>query len=131
MWQPTAPLTMSAEQQRTLDAWVQAKTTAQRVVLRSRICLLAAQGQSNNSIAHHLNVTRPTVLLWRQRFAEHGPVGLSEDAPHGQSSRRTNKEVVKAIVEATLHTTPPDATHWSTRTMAEKFGVSNATVSRI
>ena len=131
MWPPTQPLAMSAEQQKTLDAWVQAKTTAQRIVLRSRICLLAAQGQSNNSIARQLHVTRPTVLLWRQRFAERGPVGLSEDAPHGRSSRRTKEEVVKAIVEATLHTTPPDATHWSTRTMAQKFGVSNATVSRI
>ena len=122
---------MSVEQRKTLDAWVQAKTTPQRIALRSRICLLAAQGQSNNSIADVLGVTRPTVLLWRQRFAEHGPVGLSEDAPHGRSSRRTKEEVVKAIVEATLHTTPPDATHWSTRTMAEKFEVSNATVSRI
>jgi transposase len=131
MWQPTQALAMSAQQQRTLDTWVQAKTTAQRIVLRSRICLLAAQGQSNNSIARQLSVTRPTVLLWRQRFAERGPVGLSEDAAHGRSSRRTQEKVVKAIVEATLHTTPPDATHWSTRTMAEKFGVSNATVSRI
>jgi transposase len=131
MWQPTEALPMSAEQQKTLQAWVQAKTTAQRIVLRSRICMFAAQGRSNNSIARQLGVTRPTVLLWRRRFAERGPVGMSEDAPHGQSRRRTKEAVVKAIVEATLHTTPPDATHWSTRTMAEKFGVSNATVSRI
>ena len=131
MWQPTEPLAMSAEQQRTLDAWVQAKTTAQRIVLRSQICLRAARGQSNNSIARELRVTRPTVLLWRRRFTERGPLGLAEDAPHGPSSRRTKEAVVKAMVEATLHTTPPDATHWSTRTMAEKFGVSNATVSRI
>lgn len=122
---------MSAEQQITLNAWIQAPTTAQRIVLRSRICLLAAQGQSNSSIARRLSVTRPTVLLWRERFAERGPVGLSEDAPHGRSPRRTKEEVVKAIVEATLHTTPANATHWSTRTMAEQFGVSNATVSRI
>ena len=114
MWQPSEPLSMSAEQQKTLEAWVQAKTTAQRIVLRSRICLLAAQGQSNNSIARELSVTRPTVLLWRKRFAEQGSVGLSEDAPHGRSSRRTKAKVIKAIVEATLHTTPPDATHWRT-----------------
>ena len=131
MWQPSEPLAMSAEQQITLNAWIQAPTTAQRIVLRSRICLLAAQGQSNSSIARRLSVTRPTVLLWRERFAERGPVGLSEDAPHGRSPRRTKEEVVKAIVEATLHTTPANATHWSTRTMAEQFGVSNATVSRI
>src|ERR1035437_9700414 len=131
MWQPTKPLPMSAEQQKTLEAWIQATTTAQRIVLRSRICLLAAEGKSNNSIAVQLSVTRPTVLLWRHRFAEQGPTGLAEDAPHGRSSRRTKDKVIKAIVEATLHTTPPDATHWSTRTMAAKFGVSNATVCRI
>jgi transposase len=131
MWQPTKPLPMSAEQQKTLEAWVKATTTAQRIVLRSRICLLAAAGQSNNSIAGQLGVTRPTVLLWRKRFAEQGPGGLAEDAPHGRSSRRTTDKVIKAVVEATLHITPPNATHWSTRTMAAKFGVSNATVCRI
>jgi transposase len=131
MWQPTEPLSISAEQKKTLETWVDAKTTAQRIVLRSRICLLAGTGQSNNSIAGQLGVTRPTVLLWRNRFAEQGPTGLAEDASHGRSSRRTKDRIIKAIVEATLHTTPPDATHWSTRTMAAKFGVSNATVCRI
>ena len=131
MWQPTKPLPMIEEQKKALEAWVQASTTAQRIVLRSRICLLAAAGQSNNAIAGQLEVTRPTVLLWRKRFAEQGPPGLAEDAPHGRSSRRTQDKVTKAIVEATLHTTPPDATHWSTRTMATKFGVSNATICRI
>ena len=131
MWQPTEPLPVTGEQQKTLEAWVHAKTTAQRIVLRSQICLLAAQGQSNNSIARQLRVTRPTVLLWRKRFVERGSVGLSEDAPHGPSCRRTEAKIIKAIVEATLHTTPPEATHWSTRTMAQQFGVSNATISRV
>ena len=131
MWEASGPRPITPEQQRTLEGWVQARTTAQRIVLRARICLLAAQGCSNNSIARQLKVTRPTVLLWRKRFSQQGPVGLSEDAPHGPSSRRLKPRMTKAIVEATLHTTPPDATHWSTRTMAERFGVSNATVCRI
>jgi len=131
MWKATDPLPIRPEQQKTLETWVHAKTTAQRIVLRARICLLAAQGHSNNSIAGQLKVTRPTVLLWRKRFVQKGPVGLSEDAPHGPSFRRTKPQIVKALVEATLHTTPADATQWSTRTMAERFGVSNATVYRI
>src|SRR5258706_13734648 len=85
-------------------------------------CLLAAEGKSNNSIAVQLGVTRPTILLWRNRFARQGPIGLAEDAPHGRSSRRTKDKLIQAIVEATLHTTPADATQWSTRTMASKFG---------
>lgn len=122
---------MSQEQRNTLEAWVCAGTTPQRMVLRSKICLLAAQGLSNNAIAKQIGTSRPTVLLWRKRFAEKGIIGISEDAPHGPSSRRLDAKKVKQIVEATLHTTPKDATHWSTRTMAKEFGVHHSTVARI
>lgn len=122
---------MSKEQRKTLETWVRAGTTPQRMVLRSKICLLAAQGLSNNAIAKQIGTSRPTVLLWRKRFAEKGIIGISEDAPHGPSSRRLDAKKVKEIVEATLHTTPKDATHWSTRTMAKEFGVHHATVARI
>jgi transposase len=122
---------MAADQRQTLNAWVRAKTTPQRIVLRSRICLLAAEGIANHAIAQHLGTSRPTVLLWRERFEQAGPVGLSEDAPHGPSAQCLAPEKVKAIVDATLHTTPQDATHWSTRTLAKVHGVSHATVARI
>lgn len=122
---------MKAEQKKTLEAWVRAKTTPQRVVLRSRICLLAAEGTSNNRIARELETSRPTVLLWRERFMKQGPQGLSEDAPHGPSKNRLGSQKVRNIIEATLHTLPKGATHWSTRTMAKDQGVSHTTVARI
>lgn len=122
---------MTVEQQKTLEVWIKAKTTPQRIVLRSRICLLAAAGQANNAIAQQLDTSRPTVLLWRKRFEAAGPSGLAEDAPHGPSAQGLPSQTVRAIVEATLHTTPPDATHWSTRTMAKAYGVSHASVARI
>jgi len=131
MWEPSKPLAMCDEQRRTLQAWVRAKTTPQRVALRSRICLLAARGLSNKGIAHELGVSRPTVILWRSRFAALGPAGLSSDAPHGPSSRRLDEKKVREVVEATLRTTPEDATHWSVRTMAKAQGISPASVARI
>ena len=131
MWKTADALIMTGEQRRTLEAWVRAKKTPQRIVLRSRICLLAAEGISHNTIANRLNTSRPTVLLWTNRFSEQGTQGISEDAPHGPSSRRLDAEKVQAIVEATLHTTPADSTHWSTRTMAEVQGVSHSTIQRI
>ncbi len=131
MWKIADALVMTEEQRRTIEAWVRAKKTPQRIVLRSRICLLAAEGISHNAIAKRLNTTRPTVLLWTDRFQEQGLAGLSEDAPHGPSTRRLDAEKVKAVVEATLHTTPLDSTHWSTRTMAEVQGISHSTVQRI
>ncbi|MFH2076961.1 MAG: IS630 family transposase, partial [Pseudomonadota bacterium] len=131
MWKPAEKLSMTEEQRTTLNAWVGAKTSPQRTVLRARICLLAADGLPNRIIAQDLKTSRPTVVQWRKRFEERGPEGLAEDAPHGLSSRALSAEKIKAIVEATLHTTPPDATHWSTRAMAQAKGVSNATISRI
>jgi transposase len=131
MWKPADALIMTEGQRKTLEAWVRAKKTPQRVVLRSRICLLAADGVSHNAIAKRLKTSRPTVCLWTSRFRQHGPPGLSEDAPHGVSPRRLKAEKVRAIVEATLHTTPKDSTHWSTRTMGKAQGVSHATVQRI
>ena len=131
MWKPPKPLTMTMEQKSTLDAWIRARTTPQRMVLRSQICLLAADGRSNNAIAKELNTSRPTVLLWRNRFNQQGILGLSEDASHGQSVKRLDVTKLKTIVNTTLHTLPPDATQWSTRTMAKKLKVSHMSVARI
>ncbi len=64
-----------------MEAWVRAKTTPQRMALRSQICLLAAEGKSNNAIAQRLGTSRPTVILWRKRFEEQWPEGLAKDAP--------------------------------------------------
>jgi len=81
MWKPANKLTMTEEQCTTLKAWVRAKTSPQRTVLRARICLLAAEGLPNGVIAKNLKTSRPTVLQWRKRFEQKGPEGLAEDAP--------------------------------------------------
>ena len=124
-------MTMTEEERRTIEAWLRAQKTPQRILLRSRICLLAIGEISHSEIARRLDTSRPTVVLWTKRFREQGLSGLSEDAPHGLSSRRLGTEKVKSIVEATLHTKPQDSTHWSTRTMAKAQGVSHTTVQRI
>jgi transposase len=131
MWKTTEALPMTMEQKRTLEAWVRARNTPRTVVLRSQICLLASEGIANNAIANKLQTTRPTITLWRKRFQQQGVVGLSEEAPKGPSKRRLSAIKVHEVVEATLHTKPAGATHWSVRTMAKVQGVSPATVARI
>jgi len=131
MWKPTEALPISLEQKRTLEAWVRARNTPQTVALRARICLLASEGIANNAIAKKLETSRPTVLLWRKRFKERGVLGLSEEAPKGPSKRRLSRSKVDKIVHATLHTKPPDAMHWSVRTMAKTQEVSHSSVARI
>jgi len=131
MWKKADALPITEEQLKIIDAWAREKKTPQRIVLRSRICLLASNDVSHNAIAKRLNTSRSTVNLWIKRFKEQGLTGISEDATHGTSTRCLDVEKVKSIVEATLHTKPKDATHWSTRTMAKAQGVSHSTIQRI
>jgi len=125
------PLPITAEQRRTLETWVRAQNTPQSIVRRAKIVLLAADGVSSLRVARETGASRPTVILWRQRFLQGGPDALTEIAP-GRGRRPTyNAERVKAVVEATTQSKPPGATHWSTRTMAKAQGMSKATVQRI
>jgi transposase len=110
---------------------VAAGKTPQKVALRARIVLGAAQGKANNALARELGTSRPTILLWRARYASHGLVGLFKDAPRPGRRKQIAAKKVAAIVEATLQTTPRDATHWSVRTMARAHKVSPSTVYRI
>jgi transposase len=122
---------MSAEQRQTLEAWVRAPSTPQSVALRARIALLATKGMPNTYIAREVRVSRPTVILWRQRFLEGGPDALTKTAP-GRGRRPTyGAGRVNEVVQATTQTKPVGATHWSTRTMAKAQGMSKATVQRI
>ena len=122
---------ISEEQSLVLERWVAAHGTPQSVALRSRIVLLAAAGESNSEIARRLSVSRPTVIMWRARFAAGGPAALSEVRPGRGRKPTISAAQVKAIVAATTQTVPPGETHWSCRTMASANGVSAATVQRI
>jgi transposase len=100
-------------------------------VQRARIIQLASDGVLNQDIARQLDISRPTVQLWRERFLALRLAGLEKDAPRAGRIPRICARKVRAVVEATLHTTPPAATHWSTRTMAKAQGLSEATIRRI
>jgi transposase len=92
---------------------------------------MASEGILNQDIAQKLRISRPTVQLWRQRFLALRLAGLEKDAPRPGRLPKIPQKKVNAIVEATLHTTPSNATHWSTRSMAKSQGVSETTVRRI
>ena len=122
---------ISDEQRALLERWAEAQKTPQSVALRARIVLRAAAGESNSAIARTLGVSRPTVILWRSRFAEGGPQALTETKPGRGRKPTIAAAKIRAIVEATTQTTPPGKTHWSCRSMAKAQGVSPATVQRI
>jgi transposase len=113
-----------------LEAWARRRTSAQALALRSRIVLLAAEGLSNTEIARRLGISRPPVTKWRSRFAEHRLDGLVDEPRPGRPRTVTDEQVEEVIVK-TLETTPRDATHWSTRSMASEVGLTQSAVLRI
>ena len=125
------PILLSAAERSTLTAWAHAKSLPLRVIQRAQIVTMAANGVTSQDIAERLSVSRPTVQLWRERFLALRVAGLEKDAPRPGRIPSIPETKVRAIVEATLRTKPPAATHWSTRTLAEAQGVSEATVRRI
>lgn len=122
---------LTPNQKRTLEAWVRAYKTPRSIVQRARIVLMAASGLSNNRIAKELSTSRPTVIEWRRRFEESGVDALTHVKPGRGRRVSITAERVQAIVDATLHTKPKGATHWSRRSMARAQGVSPATIHRI
>jgi transposase len=92
---------------------------------------MAADGGRSQDIARALDISRPTVQLWRERFLALRLEGLEKDAPRPGRIPSIPEKTVRAVIEATLHTTPPNATHWSTRSMAKAQGLSQATIRRI
>lgn len=107
------------------------RNTAQKVVLRAKIVLKMMDGIKKKHIAEQLGTSRPTVNLWIQRYEQGGTEALLIDASRSGRTPKTSEEKEKVIVDATLHSKPVNATHWSVRLMAEAQGVSRMVVHRI
>jgi|SRR5215471_2237905 len=127
---PLTPLVLTHDERATLDSWARRRTTAQAVALRARIVLQAADGQSNTQIARRERVTRPTVGKWRHRFVEKRLDGLLDEPRPGVPRQITDVDVERVITQ-TLESTPRDATHWSTRTLAKHSDMSQSAIARI
>jgi len=125
------PIVLEADVRRKLEQQARGRSTAARVVLRSRIVLLAADGLQNKQIAATLNVAPRMVTLWRGRFLAQGVAGLLKDAPRPGRTPTITTEVAASLIAKTTQSSPANATQWSTRTMAQEMGVSKASVSRI
>jgi transposase len=127
---PIAVLTLSDNEHDMLERWARRPTTAQALAQRARIVLACASGRTNTRVARELRLTKQTVGKWRSRFVEARLDGLL-DEPRPGTPRRISDAQVEQMVTLTLEAKPRDATHWSTRGMAARCGLSQSTVSRI
>ena len=126
-----ASLLLTAEERAALQRLLRRRGAAQAAVMRARIVLAAdAEPQmTNKAIAAQLGVSRQSVITWRQRFLAYRLDGLM-DAPRSGAPRRVGDEAVERMITLTLEEQPAGATHWSTRDMARKVGMSQTMVSR-
>jgi transposase len=125
------PLHIDENQKKRLEFLIRSGKTPQKIVMRSKIVLMAAAGNPNSLIAKNLKTTRSTVLLWRKRFQMKGVTGLYKDATRPGRNKILSAKKVQAVIEATLQTKPKAATHWSTRSMGKAQGLSHMAIQRI
>ena len=124
-------LALSEHEQGEVQRLLRRHGTGQALAQRLRIILACAEpGATNLGVATALGVSRQTVALWRGRFAASRLEGLV-DAPRSGAPRRIDDEAVERLVTLTLEEAPRQATHWSTRAMAQRSGMSQSAVSRI
>jgi transposase len=121
---------LSDAEREQLESWSRRWTTAQALAQRSRIVLLVADGLRTGEIATRLDVHRNTVAKWRRRFAAERLDGLVDEPRPGQP-RTISDAKVDEVITRTLESTPKDATHWSTRSMAAEVGLTQSAVHRI
>ena len=131
MTRPAAALVVSQSQREVLKALSVSRTAAHREVQRASALLLAADGVANTQIASRVGVTTTTVRSWRARFETEGLTRFAKVASGRGRKPTIPQEVIEEIVDLTQNSTPEGETHWSTRTMAKRVGVSKDTVQRV
>ncbi len=130
MGRAAVAIVLSEAERRELEGLARRRKTAQGLARRARIVLAAAEGLENKAIVGRLGADANTVGKWRRRFAERGLDGLL-DEPRPGAPRKIGDEQIAEVIARTLEETPPDATHWSLRSMARAVGYAPSTIHRI
>ena len=127
---PIPKLILSDEEREMLQQWTRRAKTSQALAQRARIILLCGEGRTNKQTASDLHLRQQTISKWRGRFLRKRLDGLLDEPRPGTPRRLSDREVEKVLVR-TLESTPKNATHWSTRSMAEACGLSRSSINRI
>lgn len=121
---------LTNEQRSELERFTARPKTSQALARRCRIILSFADGISDTEVAKKERLSRQTVGKWKRRFIT-GGVDALLDEPRPGAPRKLADEDIERVITQTLESTPADATHWSTRSMAKATGMSQSAISRI
>lgn len=122
-------LKVTAQQRRQLESAARSQSLPAALARRAQMVLRLLEGETNSAVARRYKVSRPTVSLWRRRFAEEGMVGLHNAWKVGRP-RNTSEEAIARLVNTALQNKPRGKTHWSRRGLAAETGLSKSTVHR-
>src|SRR5436853_3554520 len=122
---------LSPEDRATLEGWVANRNSPQKWVWRARIVLMWAQGDGLTAIVRATGKTKRTAYRWRDRYIARGIEGLKRDATRPSRKPPLSAEVIKRVVDMTLHQKPTAGTHWSVRKLAKVAAISPSSVQRI
>ena len=122
---------VSPEDRERLVSLARDRNTPQKIVWRSQIALLAGEGIGAVEVARRVGKSVLTVRRWRRRYAAKGVDGLLKDATRPPGRKPLTAKKIKQVVNLTLNEKPPDATHWSERTMAARAGIAPSSVHKI
>lgn len=128
---PAPPLQLQPKERRELKALITKQTMSQRTVRRARILLHAANGVANAEIARRVQIAPTHVVQTRPRFEERGLESVYHDASGCGRRKMISETKLARLVETVLEKKPKNATHWSSRDLAARHGVSFCTVQRI
>ena len=126
---PKRDLNLTPIEREELERVARRPKSAQQLSLRARIVLACAQGATNQAVARRLGVAGATVGKWRERFRTQRFAGLSDEQRSG-APRTIPDARVEEILRRTLESLPPNATQWSTRSMAAATGLSQTAIVR-
>lgn len=127
---PKSPLKLTKSEETSLESLARRNRTAPQMARRARVVLACASGLDNKTVARKLRLTSQTVGKWRRRFVHDRLDGL-HDEPRPGTQRKISDAQIEDVVVQTLESTPRGATHWSTRSLARKTGLSRMTISRV
>src|SRR5579864_4941953 len=127
---PTANLEISAEERAVLERFAKRRRSNRHLAFRAQIILRCAAGNTNSAVARELRSCNATVGKWRKRFVLLRIEGL-HDEPRPGVERTITDDQVDEVVVRTLESKPKGRTHWSTRSMARKVGLSHSSIGRI
>jgi transposase len=130
MFTAREPLRLSSGERSELQQVLRSTNLPAGIVRRAGVLLLLADRVSFRQIQAQTGMSPRRALAWKRNWQQKGMDGLL-DAPRAGRPKRLTPGKEAAILAATESAPAGAASHWSTRRMARRVGVSHVTVMRV